>query len=267
MPTQSKTTTKDIEAALGGEKVDDSKSIAGFPIMPVSNMEIHINALIYGDPGTGKTVLAGSAAAVEEMSPVLFVDVEGGTMPLSVLYPSVEVVRVKSFRDLQKVYSKLYDTEGGGYKTVVLDSLTELQKLSMAGIMKLVKAEKPDQNIDQPRIQDWGVNLGQCRTLIRGFRDLPMNVIFTALNEEGEKNGKQTNRPLFQGKLKGEGPGFVDIIGYYYVDRKHNGDLTRKIMFRHTNTTMAKDRSTRLPDVIEDPTMEVIYRTALGLNV
>ena len=38
--------------------------------------------LLHGLSGTGKTSLAGTASKVEDLCPILFVDTEGGTMPL-----------------------------------------------------------------------------------------------------------------------------------------------------------------------------------------
>jgi len=267
MPTQSKDkpTSADINK-LVDTPTTGNKALAGFPIVPVSGMDTTVNMLIYGEAGTGKTVLAGSAAAVKAMSPVLFIDVEGGTMPLQSMYPEVEVVRIKTFMDLQRVYDELYKNEHE-YKTIVLDSITEMQKMAIHDLLQGNARRDPDINPDVPRIQDWGVILNQTRKMVRGFRDLPINVIFTALNdaERDDKRGKVNNRPLFQGKSKAEVPGFVDIVAFYYVVRK--GDSVKRMLLTDaTDTTLAKDRSTKLPRSIEDPTMEVIYSTIMDGN-
>lgn len=239
------------------------KDIAGFPIVSVGKMEKFVNILIYGEPGTGKTVLAGSASNVEAMSPVLLLDIEGGTMSLADTYPNVDVIRVTSWQDLQKIYNKLHGGDHG-YKTVILDSLTEAQKLSMNDIMRKAVREDPDVDPDVPTMRAWGKNIEQMRKFTRALRDLPCNVVFTALvDSEKDNRGKTVSRPSFQGKLKGEVPGFMDIVAYYYI-RQVGDNLKRMLLTQQTDTTIAKDRSNQLDKLIEEPTMETIYQAILG---
>ena len=42
----------------------------------------HFNMLIHGVSGVGKTSLAATASQVDDMSPVLYVDFESGTLPV-----------------------------------------------------------------------------------------------------------------------------------------------------------------------------------------
>src|SRR5262245_16845975 len=109
--------------------------------------------LVYGEAGAGKTVLCGSASEVEEMAPVLFIDVEAGTLSLRAFYPRVEVVRVESMADMNNVFMALRQGEGG-YKTVVLDSLTEIQKFSMNDIMRNLVKQEPDRDPDIPSVRE-----------------------------------------------------------------------------------------------------------------
>lgn len=247
----------------GDAPVEKPKDIAGFPIVSVGGMEKFVNILIYGEPGTGKTVLAGSASAVEAMAPVLLLDIEGGTMSLADTYPNVDVVRITHWADLQKVYNKLY-AGNHGYKTVIMDSLTEAQKLSMDDIMRKAVKEDPDLDPDVPTMRAWGKNIQQMRKFTRALRDLPFNVIFTALVDSDKDNrGKTVSRPSFQGKLKGEVPGFMDVVAYYYI-RQVGDNLKRMLLTQQTDTTIAKDRSNKLDKLIEDPTMATIYQSIIG---
>jgi hypothetical protein len=240
-------------------------SIAGLPIQRVQQRSPYLNMLIYGDSGTGKTTLAGSADAVPDMRPVLFVDIEGGTESLRVPYPDVETVRVMTWREMQQLYDALYngDTE---YQTVVLDSLTEIQKFGMYNIMQDLVAEKPGRDPDIPSMQEWGKNLEQTRKLVRGFRDLPMHTIFTALprEEKDDRTGIRSKLPQLSGKLAGEVAAFLDIVGYYYVKEIPNeetGEMEnqRLLLCSKTSTTIAKDRTRKLPQVIVQPTMADIF--------
>lgn len=224
----------------------------------------YLNILVYGDPGAGKTVLAGSADSVAAMSPVLFIDIEGGTFSIRERNPNVDVVRVKSWNDMQQVYNALYSGDHD-YKTVVLDSLTEIQKFSMYNIMKQLIKEDPDRDPDIPSMREWGKNIEQIRLLVRAFRDLPMNTIFTALAKEDKdpKTGKLKNRPSLSGKLANEVAGFLDIVGYLYT-KPIDGVYHRLLLTQPTDQHVAKDRSDNFPQILQDPTMETVYDIAMG---
>ena len=224
----------------------------------------YLNLMIYGDSGIGKTVLAGSSDAVIEMSPTLFVDVEGGTESLRSRYPNVEVVRVKNWEEMQTVYDELHAGRHA-YKTVVLDSLTEIMKFSMYQIMEDLVDRKEEADPDVPGMREWGKNIEQIRRFVRAFRDLPMNAIFTALakDDKNPRTGKSKTLPSLAGKVAQEVPAFLDVVLYYYIKRVDDEEK-RLLLSTPTETVIAKDRTSRLPAVIEDPTMEKIYYHILG---
>lgn len=227
----------------------------------------YFNALFYGHFGVGKTVLAASACEVEDMSPVLVLDVEGGTMPLRKFHPEVEVIRIKSFQDFVKLHGAIR-ANPEAYKTIVFDSLTEIQKLGMYEVMgrAIRKAEEngEERDPDLPGIGEWGKNIEQTRKVIRAFRDLPCNVIFTALvNVEKSNKGRNVHKPSLPGKMAGEVGGFLDIVGYMYrADRseEEGGGTERRLLTMATEEYLAKDRSDNLPPVLVNPTMAEIHR-------
>jgi hypothetical protein len=235
----------------------------------VDQNEPFLKVLIYGEPGVGKTRAAGSADAVEALSPVLFVDIEGGTYSLRKAFPNVQRVRVQSMDEMQRVYDQL--RRGTNYKTVVLDSLTEIQKFSMDKIMEAAHAKDPDKiDIDAPQLQQWGRNTEQTRRLIRAFRDLPMHVIATALvhEERDPRSNIIIKRPFFQGQLRQQAPGFFDLVLYMYKTvSSRNGETTvkRLMLTMGTDTCVAKDRSDTLPPVITDPDIQTIFNYTQGV--
>jgi hypothetical protein len=229
--------------------------------------EDYINMLIYGDPGVEKTRLAGSSCMVPEMSPVLLLDFEGGTLSLSRDYRDVRVIRVKSWEKLAEVYNWLYDKNP--FKTIVLDSLTETYKFSMQGIMQDVVRKDAARDQDVPSLREWGKAGEQIRRLVRALRDLPCNTIFTALarEERDEHAGINKTRPSLPGQLRGEIPGYVDIVGYLYKKEFRAGgerEMKTLLLLQGTERQVAKDRSGQLPPIMEQPTMTKIYERIYG---
>lgn len=264
--TKNKTNSDDLERALSTEPAESAKvdTIAGFKIEPVEAASKYVNVLVYGEAGVGKTVLAGSASTVEDMSPVLYLDIEGGTRSLLDFYPNTQTVHIKRWADLQKIYDEL-EKGNHPYKTVVVDSLTEAQKLAMRDLMNRVSGRDSTVDEDVPQMQQWLKNIEQTRRFARAMRDLPMNVILTALaSKERDNRGKDQIRPLMNGKVAGELPGFYDLVLYMYM-KPDGRDRKRMVLTNMTDTVQAKDRSNRLPLTIEDPSMEYIHGVITGV--
>src|SRR5262245_18371925 len=198
------------------------KFLAGLPVLKAAEARQHVNMLIYGKSGVGKTQLAGSADAVPSMRKVLVVDVEGGTLTLGHTYPDVDVLRVKDWNAIAELYDIL-QCGNHDYNTVIIDSLTEAHKFNMSAVMVKRIAEREEkgeiQDPDVPDMRAWGKNIEQIRKFVRAFRDLEMNVIFSALvkEEKNPRTGLLERMPYLSGKLAGEVAAFLDIMVYYYT--------------------------------------------------
>lgn len=238
-----------------------SEVIGGITVEAIGSDGTGLNILVYGDSGVGKTVFAGSASAVELLSPVLHIDVEGGTLSLVRTFPNVRRVRLTSWNQLQQIYDDIYMGKTP-YKTIIIDSLTELQRFSMDQIMADVIAsdKRGEQDPDVPAQRDWGKNQNQIRYFVRAFRDLPQNVIFTALASEvqDKRTGMWKTKPSLPGKLANEIAAFLDEVFYYYI-KQVNGVDQRLLLTKQTASQVAKDRSGILEAVVEEPTMAAIY--------
>lgn len=241
-------------------------TLGGLPLTTVADKQEFFNMLVYGPSGAGKTVLAGSSVDVPEMNPVIFLDVEGGTLSLRNRYPSVQRVRIQSWQDLVNAYVDLKDGKIK-CKTVVLDSISEMQNFGMDDIMRAAveKAldDGDDRDPDLPQIAEHGKSAERMRKIIRRFRDLPMNVIFTALDRtDTDKKNRKSIRPLLAPKVADQVPGFLDVVVYMYK-KEVDSEIKRLICTMATDEITAKDRTDSLPPLMEDPTMPKIYELAM----
>ncbi|MEQ1675048.1 MAG: ATP-binding protein [Chitinophagaceae bacterium] len=222
-----------------------------------------INGIVFGPPGIGKTTFLGSAADVEQMSPVLFLDTEQGTMSLTGVY-NVDVVDIRSWADFQDVLNE-FNAGKLPYKTIVVDSITEMATIGLEEIVqRSIQASKLAGKLhdpDQPELQDWGRNQTRVHKLIRYFKALECNVFFTALEFlDAARPSKPMMMPSLNTKrLVGELPGKVDEVWYFYKKDREDGTTDRILLTDEIERVMAKDRSRTLPQTIANPTMQIIY--------
>jgi hypothetical protein len=235
----------------------------------------HLNIIIYGDSGAGKTWLAGTAQDCEATSPALLIDIDSGVSTLA--GREIDVVRPRSWADIQKIYEFLLH-DNTHYKSVIIDSLTEVQrKFSMGTILGEIK-DGADHYNDLgatlvPTRQDWMRTGDQLRKLIRAFRDLAylpdesrrVHVVMIMLEKYDEK--RKVICPQLSGTLGNECGAFVDVLARLsrqLVTVERDGeevqevrrhllldDYINDIDVRH----MGKDRSGKLGLYLWDPTM------------
>jgi hypothetical protein len=244
-------------------------SIGGLTVRPPSKKLSYLNTMIYGESGVGKTLLGGMAAFVPEMSPLLVIDIEGGTHTLShldtdqiLVVPDPDEQRALRWTDIQKIYDDLYRGRHP-FKTVMVDSGTEAQALNIGHLLGY--DEKINIAADLPKFDEWNETTTQMRRFFRAFRDLKMHFICTALTYESPdpRSAKSDHprmiiRPSFTQKLRSEVPAFFDTVLYMYS--KVNGPAnTRYVQTDKDNYVSAKCRIPGIKRAIQDPTIEGMY--------
>src|SRR4051812_41180721 len=153
---------------------------------------------IYGGSGAGKTTLAASSMDVPDMNPVLHLNIENGTQSVKDIYPDLEIIDIEHFKQLQSVYTELYKGQDfdaqtcAGYRTGVLDNLTESQKKGMEHIFQSEKLASSGTNFPGFGVATFGgggcsQSRKEMRKLIRAFRGLPCNTILGAWKTDTEK--------------------------------------------------------------------------------
>jgi len=237
-----------------------------------------LNFMVYGEPGSGKTYLAATAQDSEDTKPILFLDVEGGVTTLR-KRKDVDVVAVRSMDDVTRVHNDLFRDTSHYYKTVILDSLSELQKLDMRTVMQAEKDKSPTPervDVDAPTQRAWGISGEHVRRVVRAYRDLPCHTIMTALvgtefdtDEKGkeDKGHVKLYYPLFPGKLRGEIPGFFDVVGFLQADADRQGNQTRTLQVAKTKRVVAKDRTASLGLIVKEPSIPMMWSMIHGEQV
>lgn len=229
------------------------------------------NLLVYAPAGVGKTYFCGTALDDEDTYPVLLLDVDGGAMTLRARH-EMDVVQVRTIDDVVRVRNDLNDnfksTGDFYYKTVCIDSLTFLQKMDMMQVMKYAARKSPgrftelDYEIHLASPKEWGISNERIRMIVSSYKDLPCHLICTSLErEKKDKEGTSLGYEpdLGGGSLRGNIPGYFDIVGRMTADKAPGQEVERRMQTVKTNRVVAKDRSQVLPDSIEAPSIPLIW--------
>jgi len=253
---------------------------AGIPIAPPTKSELDIvNTMIYGLPGSGKTHLAGQGASSKHLGPMLYINAEAGTSTLRKLQlnkniqiiPDPQQQGAVTWEQFEAIYDELdrqcYNSADlPDFRTVTIDTGTELQKINMDWVMGRTLAAHPDRDPDVPGLHDWGASTNRMRKTLRQFRDLPINFIFLCHETtERDNKGVMWKRPDLPGKLANQVAGLFDQVMYLYTKEGASGDETkptevsRMLLTGALEGYVTKDRSGNLPLVVVQPNMHDIF--------
>lgn len=184
---------------------------AGLDVIPVDTMGSDCGRwLIHGPQGSGKTTLA---ATIAEAGPTLFIDLNGEKGIRSIQKTpwgkNLQVVRPSSVTALDDVFWTL-NKGGHGYRAVVIDSLTALQKMTMRYLLghDETAVREIKKNTAPADIRTWGQSLDvmtDTATFWYGLADSqrsdPMHVVMTAqtkITEDDLNGGSKTRTPDVQ---------------------------------------------------------------------
>lgn len=245
-----------------------------------------MNILIYGDPGVGKTHLAGTAQDVPDMADIHVFNIDGGIMTLA-YRGDIHATDIHSVGDLEQELFKIADKDPkyADTKTVVIDNITELQTLALENITTREYANRVKKNktysIDEIYLEDYGVAGKQLARVLRGFRDLPIHVIYIAHRKDKMRPGTNVldeSKPNLADKLCTAVMGYMDFVWYLYTADETVGDektgykaeMHRYLLTQPMNRFAAKTRGSefakRIGPIIRDPNMVDIMREYTNNN-
>lgn len=231
----------------------------------------YVNMMYYGDPGSGKTT---SAAGLARLGEIVYVDAESGLKAgplgrLGIPTDNIGVHRVISFEALENLYWDLKaELEEGGPEGLVLDSITETQKLLLEHIVArgVEKAERKGMERDEYAIykEDWGVNTEQMRRLIRKVRDLPCHVALVCLSRrDQDDDGAVSVGPAVSPALQSDLMGYMDLVCHTSVEQIGE-EIAYVGEFRNVGKYQAKDRYGLLPRKLVNPSFDRVIAYVNG---
>lgn len=243
-----------------------------------------MNIMVYGDPGSGKTHLAGTCQDSPYMADVHVFNIDGGLMTLAER-GDIHATDVHSVDELEQEMRRIAagDEKYATTRTVVIDNVTELQTLALESITtrNLADRRRKDRTytVDQVYLEDYGIAGKQLARVLRGFRDLPVHVVYIAHRKDKMRPGTNVldeSKPNLTDKLCTAVMGYMDYVWYLYTAEKQivdeNGDTRgethRYLLTQPAGGFAAKTRGSefarRLGPVIEDPDMSEIMALYMG---
>ena len=214
---------------------------------------LYLKCLIYGPSGHGKTTFVATAQLDPRTKPALFIDFEGGEASLAGL--DIDMTTIRSWPDYDEVYNELVSGKSK-YKTVIVDSISETHIFALLDMLDKEAANRSDP--DQLEQRDYGRVTIQMRRLLRGFRDLPMHVFFTALPKDWTEPRVGTiKKPALSGQLSDELVGMMGTSAYLALTSDEDtGEEKRALLLKNMAKFRVKTRTpwgaTGIPDFIEE---------------
>ena len=216
----------------------------------------HLQVLVYGESGSGKTFLASTA------SKPLVIAAEQGVLSLQKF--DIHFVHCPDLNTLKQLTLELANPEvAKQYDTVWVDSLTVLADMALSEI---------EQHEKDPR-KSYPALVQKVKKILAAFAALKMDVVFVAhaALQEDALTGTSRIRPRFPGQqLAQQLPHMLDAVFYLSVQKRKNeaGEWvdTRVMQTAGNSTTaLAKDRSGNLAPY-EQPHMGNIFKKMHSLG-
>lgn len=206
-----------------------------------------VKALLYGQSGSGKTYSISTITGDK-----LILSAESGLRSLKDIAPDIDVAEINTLDDAREAYNEIKKSD---YETIILDSISEIAE-------QVLISEKGKTKDGR---QAYGELQAIVIPIIKSFRDLNKNVIFTAKMEKTQTDtGAMLYGPGMPGnRLKSEIPYLFDEVFCLRLKEDENGKIKRAFQTGTDFTHEAKDRSGKLAQ-FEPADWSVIFNKITG---
>ena len=201
----------------------------------------HIKVLVHGPAGAGKTRLCATTGGK-----TVILAAESGL--LSLQDAEVDYIEINSMNDLREAFAFVKQSD---YEWVCLDSVSEIAEILLAS--EKLKNKDPRKAYGEMQEQMMGI--------MRGFRDLPKNIYFSAKQDKvkDEITGGLIFGPSAPGTKIGPAmPYLFDLVFALHTWKDQEGVTHHGLQTQRDAQYEAKDRSGKL-EVMEAANLGHIY--------
>lgn len=242
-------------------------------ILPVTQLEIALCLMLYGRSGSGKTTFMATLP-----KPILYMDLnEKGTDSICNV-EGIDVIPVKDWDDVETIYWYLKANKKG-YKSVVIDTLTQAQDLALRSAM-VENGKKPDEAVSK---RDFGIASGKMKTWILNYRDLiDEGIVVGFIAQDRTSQGEDDSDgdlspevgPRLMPSVASHANAAVNVIGHSFIQEtveKGEGRPRRIIQYgmrvgphAYYLTKIRKPKEILVPQSIIDPSYEKLIDVIKG---
>lgn len=229
-----------------------------------------LRLLVYAKWGTGKTRLAATAAAVPELSPVVLWSFDKTTASIDKELFKLEIIEINTGAQLEAAFAKLIVNNQLQYRTVIIDTITELHAMMMSEAMKgnlaVAKAKGREKSAYVPEPLDYNGAQNGVLIVLRKLRDLGLGLIVTAQDSSIVDGTGQNEVELYAHAPRTAKkcsliiPEFFQLVAY--GETPTNGEFT--LDFNKSRSIVKDTRGVITGGKVVSPTVQKIYSLYIG---